>query len=611
MSTHLANLFREDDRAVAPIIGFILLFGILTISFAGYQAEYVPQQNAETEFQHYESVQDDMIVLRNSILRAGETNTSQVESVQLGTRYRERILALNPPDPRGRLTTSDSHNITFQNQDIKVSTRFLEYRNGYNELNIGPVYYENSVIYLDERDRDGNIVIIEDQDLVTDTGLVRVTALQNEYQRSAVGRASVRLEPGGAEELNNYDRVNISIPTRLNGSEYWDDEIGDFSGYEGVSESGDGINRLHINVSVDDLRFTTVGINEPPQKANQTAITNGINQDGQDRSSQKDNDGVGLGGISTYSEQNNTATISQPNGRWGEITCTDGMILSDGSPASKPNGNNLQGDVIRISGRLTDDDGTQYTIDVKLARDTDGSWNTKKVIIYDDSGNNVNAELTPQAASVIYETGDTDLLSTTSYDDPDTGQGSFTDYLTNIQSLSKPVTWQTTRMVGRVDLSFECPTPASNNLYVQDGSTPSGESRALEFKLINGEITDITITDFEITTPAKQNSAADQFDYLSRQGNNKIEVEIGGGFADKNKGQQFNVGTEYPVDSNAIIQSNGGTATVVMQRINGNGGLKLTYYKVSDKSQADITVTLRLSDDSTEDFHFRVTNVNS
>ena len=611
MSAHLAKLFAEDDRAVAPIIGVVLLLGIFFIGFAGYQAEYVPQQNAETEFQHYESVQDDMIVLRNSVLRAGDTNMSQVESVQLGTRYRERVLALNPPAPRGTLRTSDSHNIIFQNKDINVSTRFLEYRNGYNKLNIGPVYYENSVIYLDERDTNGNIVIIEDQDLVTDKGLVRVAALQNEYQRSAIGRASVRLEPGGAEELSDFDRVNISIPTRLNGSEYWDDEIGDFSGYEGVSESGGGINRLHINVNVSNLRFTTVGINEPPEKTNQTAITNGINQDVQEQSSEKDNDGVGLGGISTYSEENNTATISQPNGRWEEISCTDGIILSNGSPASKPNGNNLQGDVIRISGRLTDDEGVQYTIDVKLARATDGSWNTKEVIIYDDNDNNVNAELTPQAALAIYETGDTDLLSTTSYDDPDTGQGSFTDYLTNIQSLSKPVTWQTTRMIGRVDLSFECPTPASNNLYVQDGSTPSGESRALEFKLINGESSDITITDFEITTPGNKNSAADQFDYLSRQGNNQIEVEIGDGSADKDNNEQFNVGREYPMNSNAIIQSNGGSATVVMERINGNGGLKLTYNKVSNKSQADITVTLRRLDDSTEEFYFRVTNVNS
>ena len=43
----------------------------------------------------------------------------------------------------------------------------------------------------------------------------------------------------------------------------------------------------------------------------------------------------------------------------------------------------------------------------------------------------------------------------------------------------------------------------------------------------------------------------------------------------------------------------------------GNSELKLTYYEVSDESQADITVTLRRLDGNTEDFYFRVTNVDS
>jgi len=282
--------FVTSTRAVAPLIGFILLFGLFTVAFAGYQASSVPQQNAETEFQHYETVQNDLIVVRNAIIRAGDQDQAQFESVQLGTAYRERILALNPPDPAGTLRTSDPYEITVERDDTPVaaspiSTRFLEYRNGYNELEIGSIYYENTVVYLDEGD-DGGIAIIEEQDLVVD-GTVRVSALQNAYQRSAVGRVSVELYPveeaDGFTEVPEGATVEIDLPTRLNGPEYWDDALGEFSGYEadpgvtpetnipevGIDENeyAEGIHRLNIEVEIDKLRFNTVGIDDAPESA--------------------------------------------------------------------------------------------------------------------------------------------------------------------------------------------------------------------------------------------------------------------------------------------------------------------------------------------------------
>ncbi len=176
--------FLTDERAVAPVVGFVLLFGISVIAFSGYQAVQVPQQNAETEVQHYQDVQNDLIVVRNAILRAGQQNQPQFESVQLGTQYRERILALNPPDPAGTLRTSEGYNITLENETTttNVTTRVLKYQNGYNELDIDQLYYENSVLYLDAES--GERVIFEDQNLVRDNGTtVIITALQREFSR--------------------------------------------------------------------------------------------------------------------------------------------------------------------------------------------------------------------------------------------------------------------------------------------------------------------------------------------------------------------------------------------------------------------------------------------
>lgn len=263
----LKTFFAEDTRAVAPVIGFILLFGIGVLAFSGYQAVQVPQQNAETEFQHQENVRNDLTVVRNAISRAGQQNQSQFESVRLGTMYRERIFALNPPDPAGTLRTSQSHTITLDNgtESVEVETRFLEYRDGYNELTIGRIYYENSVLYLDAEN--GQRVILEDQNLVQENGNTTViTALQRDFSRSATGRVTVELYPTDGSEPIPTGNVNVTLPTNLTEG-YWraqledEDPISNFS----YNNTGAGdVNQVLFNVSFNDLKFNTVGINDEP-----------------------------------------------------------------------------------------------------------------------------------------------------------------------------------------------------------------------------------------------------------------------------------------------------------------------------------------------------------
>lgn len=222
------TLFTEDTRAVAPLIGFILLFGIGVLALSGYQAVQVPQQNAETEFQHYEEVQNDLTVVRNAISRAGQQQERQFESVRLGTAYRERIVALNPPAPTGTLRTSDAYNINIDQvnggESRVVETRFLQYRNGYNELDIAPIYYDNSVLYLNQTDN-GERVFFEDQNLVTDDGNITITALQREFSASSTGRVTLELYPTRTGKALPTGELNITLPTRLP-EDYWSDQIG-------------------------------------------------------------------------------------------------------------------------------------------------------------------------------------------------------------------------------------------------------------------------------------------------------------------------------------------------------------------------------------------------
>ncbi|WP_188787054.1 hypothetical protein [Halobellus salinus] len=273
------SVLRQDDRGVAPLIGFIILFGFFIIALSSYQAYIIPQQNSEVEFQHFEEVRNDMIEVRSSISTAGQADVSQFPTVKLGTYYPTRVVTVNPPPPSGTLRTSQPYNISITNQtgaDPKtVSTRFLKYQNGYNEMRIGSLWYEHSVLYLDERSMGGEIVIYQDQNIVSGNEEARVTALQNEFRVSSSGRVTVNLYPTENASITTSDLtgdITVKVPSRLNGSTYWDEAIdtteSDNLSYEGT-ESYPGESDIYwvvLTVEADALNFNTVGINSAPER---------------------------------------------------------------------------------------------------------------------------------------------------------------------------------------------------------------------------------------------------------------------------------------------------------------------------------------------------------
>jgi len=277
----ILSRFNGDTRAVTQVLGFILLFGILTIAFTSYQAQIVPQQNAETEFEHFQENQDDLVDLRSSILTAGTSDRAQYPTVELGTNYRTRILALNGPPPAGTLQTTESYPITISNESdsVTVDTRFIEYQPGYSELDVGSTWYENSVLYLEEGPADPERIFIENQSLI-DSGTLQITALQNEFQQTGTDRITVELRTledetvGNLSELEKSDDLTVEMPTRLNRS-YWDDQLSDSEVVFDVGDSTPGhfdsdVNRQ--NLTVDNVTVNSVGIRDTPDEDPQKNI---------------------------------------------------------------------------------------------------------------------------------------------------------------------------------------------------------------------------------------------------------------------------------------------------------------------------------------------------
>lgn len=284
-----------DGRAVAPLIAVVLLLGIATVAFSAYQVNTVPTQNSQSELQHTQSVQNDIVDVRNGILTAGQAQTPQFKSVTLGTEYPERLFAVNPPAATGTLQTSENHSITIEGDElddsVQVETRFLEYQSNYHEIDDQSIWYENSVLYQDARDEGDGIVVLEDETMTTEE-MTRITALQNEFSESGGERVALELYPtedSDAVEVKDLEGdLTIELPTRLT-DEYWGNELDDVfkevdddaDAYEGYDE----VNALRIDLSADDLRLNTVGIREEPAEgpvkdASSVRDSGGVNGNG-------------------------------------------------------------------------------------------------------------------------------------------------------------------------------------------------------------------------------------------------------------------------------------------------------------------------------------------
>lgn len=159
------TVLSEDRRAVAQQIGFILLFGIAVVALSIWQAQVVPAENSEVEFDHYREVQEDMLELRSDFIDAAETGTARSTTVELGTRYPTRIFFVNGPPPQGSIQTETLSNGTITADGFEVprvcglngtvETRSLVLNADYNQLaesKTPPCRYENTVLYRQASD---------------------------------------------------------------------------------------------------------------------------------------------------------------------------------------------------------------------------------------------------------------------------------------------------------------------------------------------------------------------------------------------------------------------------------------------------------------------------
>ena len=255
--------FREDTRGVSALVGAVLLLGILVIALASYQAIIVPQQNAQTEFDHNQQVEDEMVEFRNALREARLDNRERSTSVKLGTRYQSRTIAVNPPPATGTLQSVPQDNMEIEGNNIVdfelQGNQFFEYTPSYSEYrDAGTIRYENLLVY---HEFDNTNVMLSDQLLIrSDT--IRLVPSTPDLNENGIERVTYEPDPSEAKVITVEEPI-ITIPSELNASQ-WTNLLENEDEDEGVTVTDDGDK---VRFSFDDerkIKYSTVEQDDTP-----------------------------------------------------------------------------------------------------------------------------------------------------------------------------------------------------------------------------------------------------------------------------------------------------------------------------------------------------------
>ena len=266
MTERPTKQFTSNQRAVAPLVGAIFLFGFLVIGMSVYQAQIVPQENKEVEFQHSQTVQNDLIELRDFIHASGDTEVSRGMSVTLGTNYDARMIAINPPSPTGTISTVDpGQNISvIPDSDStttaeNLTTKFIQYKPQYSEYQNAPTTTnEHTLLYNSFSEADTQLLVSGQRIFESDKLVIPV--LEGDILETRTNAVSVRLTALEREEQSISDNVTVTLPT--DAPQLWVDEIMTQSQVRLVEQTDTSVT---FEANVSTLSLYRIEVDEVPQ----------------------------------------------------------------------------------------------------------------------------------------------------------------------------------------------------------------------------------------------------------------------------------------------------------------------------------------------------------
>jgi len=283
--------FCSDDRGQSLQVGAVLLFGFVVLGLTIFQAEAVPEENKEVEFDHSQEVAEDMVALYGAMFDTVVDGRPRTVSITLGTDYNDRLFFIYPPPASGALQTTEPrqlqfHNVTavedtgtnqsfdnyWRNETRNYTTRAITYSPNYRELSgtadyrieygaLAAQYPETTQLRLADShqpivgdiDDDGvteiNLVVVDGdlQKVSPDTETVipeRVTDSKTVTVTNATNTSSITLElPTGLPAAN----WNTSNPDSM----LYDVQEDDRPNVDNVTVDG-GVAEIQLNATAED-----------------------------------------------------------------------------------------------------------------------------------------------------------------------------------------------------------------------------------------------------------------------------------------------------------------------------------------------------------------------
>lgn len=263
-----------SNRGQANLVGFIILFGFLLVSYSLVQAYVVPNQNAGVEYQHYQEVRDDMTGLYAEIVTLGTSDRQVLVPVDLGTDYPPRLLFLNPPPASGSIRSSTQGTIQIGGANATQicggsDTTGLVYSPNYQVTTQPDIRYENGLLYV-ETDTSA-YAMLEQQPILTqrDSGndVITLYRLSGTLPRQS-GTDTLPLEitgPGGPENFErNVSVDNVTLRSDLP-ADQWNQRVltGDQSELTAVEVNDDTVRIEGFNGTYN-VRCPAVGLGKRP-----------------------------------------------------------------------------------------------------------------------------------------------------------------------------------------------------------------------------------------------------------------------------------------------------------------------------------------------------------
>ena len=272
--------FCSDDRAQSIQVGAVLLFGFLILALTLYQAQGVPEENRQVEFEHSQQVGNEMVDLYTAIFDTVVDGEPRTATITLGTEYNNRLFFIYPPPASGTLqTTADKpvrlHNVTSvthsdtnqsfdnygDNSTRTYTTQAITYSSNYRELRgtadyrieygmLAALYDESNVTELRLAENHHPIINGDEIELVVidgDLQSVDTDAQSIIPERVTESKTTIEVENG-----SNTGPITLELPTELT-DDHWntsdpEDILSEQGNVENVSVNG-GTATIRLNGS--------------------------------------------------------------------------------------------------------------------------------------------------------------------------------------------------------------------------------------------------------------------------------------------------------------------------------------------------------------------------